>query len=55
LNSVRRELVQRYMENQQYSLQVVGRQLGFSTPSSFTRWFSAEFGMAPRAWRNTPR
>ena len=39
------------MENRQYSLQVVGRLLGFSSPSSFTRWFSAEFGMAPRAWR----
>ena len=37
----------------QYSLQVVGRLLGFSSPSSFTRWFSAEFGMAPREWRKT--
>lgn len=55
LNSVRRELVLRYMENRQYKLQVVGRLLGFSTPSSFTRWFSAEFEMAPRAWRNTLR
>ena len=41
LNSVRTELALRYMENRQYSLQVVGRLLGFSTPSSFTRWFSA--------------
>ena len=55
LNSVRRELVLRYMKNPQYSLQVVGRLLGFSTPSSFTRWFSTEFGMAPRAWRNASR
>ncbi|MDR7135817.1 AraC-like DNA-binding protein [Lysobacter niastensis] len=51
LNSVRAELALRYMENRQYSLQVVGRLLGFSSPSSFTRWFSAEFGMAPREWR----
>jgi AraC-like DNA-binding protein len=51
LNSVRTELALRYMENRQYSLQVVGRLLGFSTPSSFTRWFNAQFGMAPRAWR----
>jgi AraC-like DNA-binding protein len=43
------------MENPQYSLQVVGRLLGFSTPSSFTRWFSAEFDMAPRAWRKAFR
>ena len=55
LNSVRSELVLRYMENRQYSLQVIGRLLGFSTPSSFTRWFTAEFGMAPRAWRTTAK
>ena len=51
LNAVRTELALRYMQNRQYSLQVVGRLLGFSAPSSFTRWFSAEFGMAPSAWR----
>jgi AraC-like DNA-binding protein len=51
LNSVRTELVLRYMENREYSLQEVGRLLGFSAPSSFTRWFSSAFGVAPRAWR----
>lgn len=55
LNSVRTELALRYMENLQYSLQVVGRLLGFSSPSSFTRWFSAEFGVAPSAWRKAIR
>jgi AraC-like DNA-binding protein len=55
LNSVRSELVLRYMENRQYSLQVIGRLLGFSTPSSFTRWFTAEFGMAPRVWRKSAK
>ncbi|UNK49700.1 AraC family transcriptional regulator [Lysobacter sp. S4-A87] len=55
LNSVRTDLAVRYMENRQYSLQVVGRLLGFSAPSSFTRWFTAEFGMAPRAWRKDLR
>ena len=55
LNSVRTELALRYMENQHYSLQVVGRLLGFSNPSSFTRWFRAEFGMAPREWRKALR
>lgn len=55
LNSVRTDLAVRYMENRNYSLQVVGRLLGFSAPSSFTRWFSAEFGMAPRAWRKDLR
>lgn len=55
LSSVRTDLAVRYMENRNYSLQVVGRLLGFSAPSSFTRWFSAEFGMAPRAWRKDLR
>ncbi|HEY5804826.1 MAG TPA: AraC family transcriptional regulator [Lysobacter sp.] len=55
LNSVRTDLAVRYMENRQYSLQVVGRLLGFSAPSSFTRWFIAEFGMPPRAWRKDLR
>jgi AraC-like DNA-binding protein len=55
LNSVRTELALRYMENRRYSLQVVGRLLGFSAPSSFTRWFSAEFGTAPREWRKAFR
>jgi AraC-like DNA-binding protein len=51
LNAVRTELAMRYMANRRYSLQAVGRLLGFSAPSSFTRWFTAQFGMAPRAWR----
>ncbi len=25
--------------------------LGYSTVSSFTRWFSEEFGKSPAAWR----
>lgn len=51
LNSVRTDLVLRYMENKLYSLQMVGRLLGFSTPSSFSRWFNTEFGKSPREWR----
>ena len=26
--------------------------LGYSMPSSFTRWFSAQFGMPPATWRS---
>jgi AraC-like DNA-binding protein len=55
LNRVRTELAPRYMENRQYSLQSVGRLLGFSAPSSFTRWFSAQYGLAPRDWRKQHR
>ena len=48
----RRELALRYMENRNYSLQRVGMMLGYTVPTSFTRWFCAEFGCAPREWRN---
>ena len=51
LNAVRSELALRYMENRQYSLERVGALLGFAMPSSFTRWFRAEFDIAPRQWR----
>ncbi len=51
LNEVRRELAQRYVENQQYSLLRVSELLGYGSASSFTRWFSAQFGEAPVAWR----
>jgi len=51
LNDVRRELASRYMENPQYSLARISEQLGYSTPSSFTRWFTSQFGVAPVTWR----
>lgn len=51
LNDVRRELASRYMENPQYSLARISEQLGYSTPSSFTRWFTSQFGTAPANWR----
>ncbi len=52
LNSVRRELAMRYIENRNYSLQRVGLMLGYAVPSSFTRWFTEEYGCSPRAWKN---
>ncbi|MNF74167.1 HTH-type transcriptional regulator VirS [compost metagenome] len=52
LNAVRRELALRYMENRNYSLQQVGMMLGYAVPNSFTRWFCAEFGCPPRAWKS---
>jgi len=51
LNATRRELVPRYLENPAYSLTQVAELLGYAFPSSFTRWFSAEFGEAPARWR----
>lgn len=52
INSVRCDLVIRYLENPGYSLGRIADMLGYSMPSSFTRWFISQFGMPPAAWRN---
>ena len=51
INEVRRELVLRYMENSRYPLRRIAELLGYSMLSSFTRWFTAQFGVAPVVWR----
>ena len=51
VNSVRRELVLRYMETPGYSLGQIAQLLGYATPGSFTRWFIAQFGASPARWR----
>lgn len=53
LSEVRRELAERYVANPRYPLVRVSELLGYSTPSSFTRWFIAQFGQAPQQWRLT--
>ncbi|MDD0843933.1 AraC family transcriptional regulator [Pseudomonas sp. Gutcm_11s] len=52
INGVRRDLVLRYLENPNYSLGRIADMLGYSMPSSFTRWFIGQFGMPPAAWRS---
>ena len=51
INSVRRELAVRYVQSGQHSLGHVAELLGYSTQTSFTRWFKAEFGAAPTLWQ----
>lgn len=51
VNAVRRDLVFRYLKNLNYSLGQVSDILGYSMPSSFTRWFISQFNMAPNTWR----
>jgi AraC-like DNA-binding protein len=53
VNGVRRDLVLRYMETPGYSLGHIAELLGYATPGSFTRWFIAQFGVAPARWRAT--
>jgi AraC-like DNA-binding protein len=52
INEVRRDLVQRYMLNPSFSLARIGELLGYSLPSSFSRWFTVQFGTTPVSWRN---
>jgi AraC-like DNA-binding protein len=55
LNDVRRELALRYLSNPTQSISAIAQMVGYATPSSFTRWFCAEFGVAPAAWRAEER
>jgi AraC-like DNA-binding protein len=52
LNRTRREMARRYLGATNHSIAEIALLLGYSTPSSFSRWFSAEFGKSPAAWRN---
>jgi AraC-like DNA-binding protein len=51
LNEVRRELALRYLASPAHSVGTVAQMTGYATPSSFSRWFAAEFGMSPAQWR----
>jgi len=53
LDTVRRNLVLRYMNNSRYSIGQVAALTGYSRQASFTRWFHANFGASPRQWRQT--
>ena len=51
LNGVRRDLASRYVGHTDYPMVRVSELLGYTTPSSFTRWFSQQFGASPMVWR----
>lgn len=53
VEEVRRELAVRYMSNPRYPVGRVAALLGYSQQGSFTKWFSAQFCMTPRDWRNS--
>jgi AraC-like DNA-binding protein len=56
LNTVRRELALRHLDGSQQSMNEIAALLGYATASSFTRWFTDEFGTSPAAWRkSTPK
>jgi AraC-like DNA-binding protein len=55
LSGVRQELATAYLANSSRPVTSVAALLGYSSPSSFTRWFAGSFGMAPQAWRASQR
>ena len=55
LNVVRRDLAVRYLTSSSHSITDVAQLAGYSTSSSFIRWFVSEFGMSPTKWRRVMR
>ncbi|MEA3012848.1 MAG: hypothetical protein QOD42_1393 [Sphingomonadales bacterium] len=55
LNEVRRELALRYLASSAHNLASIAQMIGYASQSSFTRWFAAEFGIGPAAWRAEER
>lgn len=55
LGEARRELALRYLANATNSIAAIARMTGYANPSSFTRWFVGEFGVAPAQWRAEER
>lgn len=51
LNEARRELAKRYLTNSTRSITAVAELTGYSSLSSFSRWFAREFGASPHSWR----
>ncbi|MGN5479115.1 AraC family transcriptional regulator [Cupriavidus basilensis] len=51
VNEVRRGLASRYLADSRYPVSQVAMLVGFSEVSTFSRWFSTQFGMPPTRWR----
>lgn len=51
LNEARRNLAIRYLSASAKSISEIAGDLGYSNPSSFSRWFAGEFGLSAGDWR----
>ena len=51
MDSVRAELVTRYIDNRDRPLASLAELLGFSALSAFSRWFRTQFGCSVSEWR----
>lgn len=52
INEVRGVLARRHLSDLACPISHVAGLLGFSEVSTFSRWFSTQFGMSPTRWRN---
>jgi AraC-like DNA-binding protein len=50
-DEVRRELAEAYLTQPARPITSIAGMLGYASPSAFTRWFAAAFGMSPQEWR----
>ena len=55
LNDVRRELALRHLATPSLSIEAIAVLVGYATLSSFSRWFTQEFGVAANVWRSGGR
>jgi AraC-like DNA-binding protein len=55
LHEVRLEVVQRYLSGSTQTMSSIAEMAGYNSVGSFSRWFSAQFGMAPTDWRAAQR
>lgn len=51
VKEARRDLALRYITDKRHSITRISETLGYGQISSFTRWFSVEFGVSPAEWR----
>jgi AraC-like DNA-binding protein len=51
LNRARRELALRHLASPAHSIEAIAVLVGYATLSSFSRWFTAEFGVPAGVWR----
>lgn len=51
VNEVRREMVLGHLGNKGNDIEQVARMLGYTKPTSFTRWFKSQYGVPPQQWR----
>jgi len=51
LDAVRRDMAKGFLAVSGHPITAIAPMLGYSSPSSFTRWFAGAFGMSPQTWR----